>query len=191
MVLGWVESYHTATRRVDTAGTLPDEVRRRHGGRGSVAGQLPARSPALLVLAATPPIYSLAQNCAKAPPGLAGGWDGGSVSGTTAVDISPFDNDGIAGGLSLGTEFWIGGDSYNDNFFAGLIDEAQVYNRVLTASEIQAIFDTGSAGVCKLATVCHRPGTHAEATMLVPAQAAAGLNHGDTAGACPTGRPLN
>jgi hypothetical protein len=55
----------------------------------------------------------------------------------------------IAGGLSLGTKFWIGGDDYNDNFFDGLIDEAQVYNRVLEASEIQAIFDAGTAGVCK------------------------------------------
>jgi hypothetical protein len=33
--------------------------------------------------------------------------------------------------------------------FAGLIDEVSIYNRALTASEIQAIFNAGSAGKCK------------------------------------------
>jgi hypothetical protein len=32
--------------------------------------------------------------------------------------------------------------------FAGLIDEVSIYNRALTASEIQAIFTAGSAGKC-------------------------------------------
>ncbi|HYN10087.1 MAG TPA: LamG domain-containing protein [Vicinamibacterales bacterium] len=297
---------------------------------------------AVLVLVFAPTIHSDAHNCATTPSGLVGGWDGDSVSGTTAIDISPFDNDGIlsgsvqivpglvgnafsfngsfntrvsgvfvdgftggnvpitlaawfnqpappvghpgqgilavgnagfkahffqrlstgvgalnttyvclngvvgpnrlcigaddgadrwwpsnavitnsawhfivntydpvtnqvgihvdgqldhtvtvAGGLSLGTEFWIGGDAYNDNFFVGLIDEAQVYNRVLGASEIHAIFDAGSAGVCKLATVCHKPGTPGERTMVLPAHAVPGhMGHGDTAGACSSSRPL-
>lgn len=35
--------------------------------------------------------------------------------------------------------------------FTGLIDEVEVYNRALTQQEIQAIFDSGSAGKCKTA----------------------------------------
>jgi hypothetical protein len=35
------------------------------------------------------------------------------------------------------------------NVFLGAIDELAVYNRVLTAAEIQAIFEAGSAGKCK------------------------------------------
>lgn len=289
-----------------------------------------------VVIAATPAVHSLAEHCADTPSGLVGWWDADNMSGTTAIDISPFDNDGIisgnvqtapglvgnafrfdgsfntrvsgvflngftggdapitlvawfnqpapavghpgqgilavgnagfkahffqrlstgvgaanttfvclngavgpnrlcigaddgadrwwpsnatltnddwhfivntyspatqevgiyvdgdldhlvtvAGGLSLGTEFWIGGDPYNDNFFVGLIDEPQVYNRVLTASEIRDVFDAGGAGVCRRTTVCHRPGTSAEKTMELPSQATQGhLDHGDTLGAC-------
>jgi hypothetical protein len=33
--------------------------------------------------------------------------------------------------------------------FAGLIDEVSIYNRALSAEEIQAIFNAGSAGKCK------------------------------------------
>ena len=33
--------------------------------------------------------------------------------------------------------------------FIGLVDEVQIYNRPLSESEIQAIFNAGSAGVCK------------------------------------------
>jgi len=39
------------------------------------------------------------------------------------------------------------------NVFGGLIDEVEIYNRALTASEIQAIFAAGSAGKCKVTTV--------------------------------------
>ncbi len=35
-------------------------------------------------------------------------------------------------------------------FFNGLIDEVQIFNSSLTASEIQSIFNAGSGGVCKL-----------------------------------------
>ncbi len=38
-------------------------------------------------------------------------------------------------------------------FFNGLIDEAQYFNRALSASEIQAIFNAGGAGQCKPALV--------------------------------------
>jgi uncharacterized repeat protein (TIGR01451 family) len=34
-------------------------------------------------------------------------------------------------------------------FFTGLIDEVEIYNRALSAAEIQAIFNAGSAGKCK------------------------------------------
>lgn len=34
-------------------------------------------------------------------------------------------------------------------FWNGLIDEVQIYNRALTAAEVAAIYDAGSAGVCK------------------------------------------
>ena len=33
--------------------------------------------------------------------------------------------------------------------FSGLVDEVQIFNRVLSASEIQAIYQAGSAGECK------------------------------------------
>jgi uncharacterized repeat protein (TIGR01451 family) len=36
--------------------------------------------------------------------------------------------------------------------FAGLIDEVEIYNRALSSSEIQAIYNAGSAGKCKAAT---------------------------------------
>jgi hypothetical protein len=38
----------------------------------------------------------------------------------------------------------------NARYFSGLIDEASIYNRALTPSEIQAIFSAGSAGKCAL-----------------------------------------
>ncbi len=40
-------------------------------------------------------------------------------------------------------------DSGNLLWFAGQIDEVEIYNRALLAGEIQAIFDAGSAGKCK------------------------------------------
>jgi hypothetical protein len=55
----------------------------------------------------------------------------------------------LSTGLSLTANFSIGGDAHNDNAFDGLIDEVQIYNRALSASEILAIFNAGSAGVCK------------------------------------------
>jgi len=38
--------------------------------------------------------------------------------------------------------------------YDGLLDEVEVFNRALSASEIQAIFAAGSAGKCKVAAVC-------------------------------------
>ncbi len=40
-------------------------------------------------------------------------------------------------------------DSAGPVFFLGLIDEVELFNRALTATEIQAIYNAGSAGKCK------------------------------------------
>src|SRR5207247_92367 len=42
------------------------------------------------------------------------------------------------------------GGSDDKATFGGLIDEVEVFNRALTATEIQSIFSTGSAGKCKV-----------------------------------------
>ena len=44
-------------------------------------------------------------------------------------------------------------DSGQPRPFDGLLDEVQIFGRALTASEIQAIFNAGSAGQCKTGTV--------------------------------------
>ncbi|MDH3604465.1 MAG: LamG domain-containing protein [Candidatus Tectomicrobia bacterium] len=41
------------------------------------------------------------------------------------------------------------GDTSANHFFKGLVDEVELYNRALTASEIQAIFNAGSSGEVK------------------------------------------
>ena len=46
----------------------------------------------------------------------------------------------------------IGAEFENENltfFFAGLIDEVEIFNRALDAEEIEEIFEAGSAGKCK------------------------------------------
>ena len=50
--------------------------------------------------------------------------------------------------LRLGV--YIQANTNHENFFKGLIDEAQIYNRALSASEIQNIYNSGSAGVCQI-----------------------------------------
>jgi hypothetical protein len=45
----------------------------------------------------------------------------------------------------------ISGDDNNHVYFDGLIDEPSVYNRALSAAEIAAIYNAGSAGKCGLA----------------------------------------
>ena len=51
----------------------------------------------------------------------------------------------------------ISGDDNNHCYFDGLIDEPSVYNRALSASEIQAIYSAGSAGKCGLAPSVQTP----------------------------------
>jgi hypothetical protein len=61
----------------------------------------------------------------------------GVASGSLNLDT------GISGGAS------IGGRAYGGEFLTGEVDEVAVWNRVLSASEIQAMFSAGSAGMCK------------------------------------------
>jgi len=77
-----------------------------------------------------------------------------SISGSQAV----FYLDGVAdtpinysATLAYTTNAAIGarGDSDARNAFFGAVDELAIYNRVLSASEIQAIFNAGTLGKCK------------------------------------------
>ncbi|MBW7996469.1 MAG: LamG domain-containing protein [Candidatus Glassbacteria bacterium] len=60
-----------------------------------------------------------------------------------------------SGGIFITPDPVLIGKSYRqthtvgNTFVDGLIDEAAIYNRALTASEIQAIYDAGSSGKCK------------------------------------------
>jgi len=56
----------------------------------------------------------------------------------------------LAGSFTIGAA--LNRDSGGD--WVGSIDEVSVYNRALTASEIQAIFNAGSAGKCKAVLSC-------------------------------------
>ena len=54
----------------------------------------------------------------------------------------------------ISSPLYIGSDPGSPGrFFKGLIDEVEIYNRALSASEIQAIYTAGSAGKCKSAAV--------------------------------------
>ncbi|MDQ5846366.1 MAG: LamG domain-containing protein [Acidobacteriota bacterium] len=69
--------------------------------------------------------------------------------------------------------------------FQGIIDEVEIIDRALSASEVQALFTAGSAGKCKEATICHKPGTKAQKFLVIPVEALQGhLGHGDTLGQC-------
>ncbi len=80
---------------------------------------------------------------------IAGTYDGfqlkvyvnGSLDGTLVAAVSIPVNS-----LSLR----IGGDQEGRSNFYGLIDEVEVYNRALTAEEIAAIYNAGSAGKCPI-----------------------------------------
>jgi hypothetical protein len=59
------------------------------------------------------------------------------ASGSLSLDT------GISGGAS------IGGRGYMGEFLTGAVDEVALWDRVLSASDIQAMFSAGSAGMCK------------------------------------------
>jgi hypothetical protein len=64
------------------------------------------------------------------------------------------------GGIVYTTDpLFIGGDGTNPNVqsFTGLIDEASLYNRALTAPEVQSIFNAGLAGKLKTANTVGAP----------------------------------
>lgn len=68
-------------------------------------------------------------------------FDGSMVDGTNGPTNNPL--------ISNEEIFTIGGHPNNGEYFSGQIDEVQVYNRALSATEIQAIYNAGSAGVCR------------------------------------------
>jgi len=74
----------------------------------------------------------------------------GVLAAQTVTPIRPF------GALSPGNSSGIGIGNLNDglnNFpFTGDIDELALYNRALTATEVQTIYNAGSAGKCAPAT---------------------------------------
>ncbi|HEX6901888.1 MAG TPA: LamG domain-containing protein [Thermoanaerobaculia bacterium] len=94
------------------------------------------------------------------PPITTGGWHHialtysqgiftGYVHGQPCVGTSTSPGESLPTGAGLG----IGGhSSYPPEDFDGLIDEIEIYDRALSASQIQAIFDSGSAGKCKAST---------------------------------------
>jgi hypothetical protein len=49
--------------------------------------------------------------------------------------------------LTIGAQYYSETDNYND-FFAGEVDEISVYNRALSAAEIQSIYNAGVLGKC-------------------------------------------
>jgi hypothetical protein len=55
--------------------------------------------------------------------------------------------------VQVATQAKIGGWNNDGNYrFNGVIDELQIFNRALTAAEIQSIYETGAAGVCTAQT---------------------------------------
>ena len=72
--------------------------------------------------------------------------------------------------------------------FSGSIDDVELYDRALTPSEIEAIYQAGRSGrrPMKTVAICHKPGAPAEHPQIVPFHALTGhLGHGDIRGACP------
>jgi uncharacterized repeat protein (TIGR01451 family) len=61
------------------------------------------------------------------------------------LDTTASQSDGTNGA----TAWEIGGGDPAGEFFDGLIDEVEIFNRALSASEIQTIYNAGNAGKCK------------------------------------------
>lgn len=97
---------------------------------------------------------------------VAGVKDAGSTSGRIYVNGALAASGTVehpiyksAASIGIGT-FVQGFDAWpNEGFFHGNIDEVSIYNRALTPSEIQSIFNAGSDGKCKsvMATVTPTP----------------------------------
>jgi hypothetical protein len=76
----------------------------------------------------------------------------GSLAGTNGALVQTFNN-----ALRLGSSI-----PPESNFFQGLLDEVKLYNRALSAAEIQAIVNAGSGGNCKSAPFITAPATFPE-----------------------------
>ena len=91
---------------------------------------------------------------------IAGSWGSGTmrlyVDGVlqgSAANASPANN-----GRDVNMGFtW--GAGVPQRFFRGALDEVSLFNRELSAAEIQAIFQAGSAGICPPAGSCSTPVT--------------------------------
>jgi Concanavalin A-like lectin/glucanases superfamily/HYR domain len=73
------------------------------------------------------------------------------------VSVLTFDPTVRPGSLTNNAELRIGRNSPNtilDTFFNGLIDEVELFNRALSAAEVQAIFNAGSQGKCPCTITC-------------------------------------
>ncbi len=80
----------------------------------------------------------------------------GVLADQTVTDIRPFGNliPEDSPGVGIGNV----NDGFNNFPFIGDIDEISLYNRALTAAEIQSIYNSGSAGKCPItAPTCVSP----------------------------------
>ena len=83
-----------------------------------------------------------------APTGVLRVYVDGKLDGQTELDPGTLPNTHNLP-ASIGADLSVDGGN-PDTFFNGLIDELALYKRALSALEIKAIFDAGSAGKCKL-----------------------------------------
>jgi hypothetical protein len=73
------------------------------------------------------------------------------VEMTAYVDGQPVATNSVPGSLARTTNnapLTIGASNSNGEFFKGLIDEVSIYNRLLSASEVAAVYSAGSSGKC-------------------------------------------
>jgi Concanavalin A-like lectin/glucanases superfamily len=72
----------------------------------------------------------------------------GVLADQTVTDVRPFGNliPGDSPGVGIGNV----NDGFNNFPFTGDIDEISLYNRALSAAEVQAIYHAGSAGKCPI-----------------------------------------
>ncbi len=74
-----------------------------------------------------------------------------SAALNAAADSAIKDDDGEPDPFLIGARF-VGGTTSKTEFFSGVIDEVEFFNRALSASEIQSIVNAGSAGKCRTCT---------------------------------------
>lgn len=71
----------------------------------------------------------------------------GNLEGTTAYTGGMTYDHPAPGPLRLSGRQW---PSFPNGYYEGVMDEVEIYNRSLSSAEIQAIFNAGSAGKCKI-----------------------------------------